>query len=198
MNAPARIALFASGGGSNAQKIIAHFADKQTYIQVVLVICNKSGAGVISLAEQAGIPVLLVNRTQFFSPKSYIAELQEAKIDFIVLAGFLWKIPDVLIKAWPQKIVNIHPALLPKYGGKGMYGHFVHEAVLAAGDAESGMTIHHVDELYDHGRHLFQARCPVLPDDTSETLAKRVLALEHRYYAEVVERAIREASIVND
>lgn len=198
MNSTVRIAIFASGAGSNAQKIIEHFADGHAHIKVALVVCNKSGAGVINLAQQAGIPLMIVERTRFFSPKSYIPELQEAQIDFIVLAGFLWKIPDPLIKAWPQKIVNIHPALLPKYGGKGMYGHFVHEAVLAAGDAESGITIHYVDELYDHGRHLFQARCPVLPGDTPETLAKRVLTLEHQHFAEVVEKAIRKSLLIDD
>lgn len=193
MNSPVRVAIFASGSGSNAQKIIEYFVDGHVTIKVALVVCNRAGAGVIGLAEQAAIPVLMVEKNKFFNTDCYIAELQDANIDFIVLAGFLWKIPDALIKAWPQKIVNIHPALLPKYGGKGMYGHFVHEAVLAAGDAESGITIHYVDELYDHGRHLFQARCPVLPDDKPETLAKRVLVLEHKHFAEVVEKAIRES-----
>lgn len=192
MNAPVRVAIFASGGGSNAQKIIERFADGKANVKIALIVCNKAGAGVIQLAQQARIPVLLVDRSIFFSSDSYVAELHEAKINFIVLAGFLWKIPDALIKAWPQKIINIHPALLPEYGGKGMYGHFVHQAVIAAGDKESGITIHIVDEQYDHGRHLLQARCPVLPDDTPETLAKRVLQLEHQYFAETIEQIIRK------
>jgi formyltetrahydrofolate-dependent phosphoribosylglycinamide formyltransferase len=190
---PTSIALFASGTGSNAQKLYEYFAAPDKGIQVTQLVCNKSTAGVISWANQVGLPVLLVEKEKFFSEKSYVAELQQAGIQFIVLAGFLWKIPDALIRTWPHKIVNIHPALLPKYGGKGMYGHFVHEAVLAAGDAESGITIHLVDEQYDHGQHLFQARCPVLPGDTPQTLARRVQELEHRYFGEVVEKAIKNS-----
>jgi phosphoribosylglycinamide formyltransferase 1 len=192
MNQTIRVAIFASGGGSNAQKIIEHFADNHTNIRIALVVCNKPGAGVLTIAQQAGIPTMMIERSRFFGHESYVPELQTAKIDFIVLAGFLLKIPDVLIKAWPQKIVNIHPALLPKYGGKGMYGHFVHEAVLAAGDKESGITIHYVDELYDHGQHLLQAKCPVLPNDTPETLAKRVLQLEHQHFAKTIEQTIHK------
>ena len=188
-----RIAIFASGGGSNAQKLIEYFSDTRPAVEVALVVCNKPGVGVIQIAKQAAIPVLMVERTQFFSPASCVAELQTARIDFIVLAGFLWKIPNALIKAWPQRIVNIHPALLPKYGGKGMYGHFVHEAVIAAGEKESGITIHLVDEQYDHGHHLFQISCPVLPGDTPETLAKKVLKLEHRHFAEQVEKVIKSS-----
>ncbi len=189
-----RIAIFASGGGSNAAKLIEYFKNSSRGITVALVACNKPGAGVIRIAEQAHIPVLMIERAKFYSAESYVAELKAAGIKFIVLAGFLWKIPDALIKAWPQKIVNIHPALLPKYGGKGMYGHFVHEAVLAAGDRESGITIHFVDEQYDHGKHIFQISCPVLPGDTPELLAKRVLELEHRYFAEQVEKVIMKDS----
>jgi phosphoribosylglycinamide formyltransferase-1 len=186
-----QIALFASGGGSNAHQLIQYFSDEGRNVKVALVVCNKPEAGVISIAAAANIPTLLLERNKFFSPHSYVAELQAANIHFLILAGFLWKIPEALIKNWPQRIVNIHPALLPKYGGKGMYGHFVHEAVIAAGEATSGLTIHLVDEQYDHGRHLFQATCPVLPGDTPATLAQRVLALEHQHFAPQVEKVIR-------
>ena len=191
-----RIAIFASGGGSNAAKLIEYFTDTSRGITVALVVCNKPKAGVIQIAEQYHIPVLMIEKTRFYSTESYVMELKNAGVDFIILAGFLWKIPDSLIKAWPQKIVNIHPALLPKYGGKGMYGHFVHEAVLAAGDTESGITIHFVDEQYDHGKHIFQISCPVLPGDTPELLAKRVLELEHRHFSEQVARVIMEKEIL--
>jgi phosphoribosylglycinamide formyltransferase 1 len=186
-----RIAIFASGGGSNAQKLIEYFSDANKGVEVALVVCNKPGAGIIKIAEDAHLPVLMIERKKFFSEESYVAELQATGVEFIVLAGFLWKIPDALIKAWPQKIVNIHPALLPKYGGKGMYGHFVHEAVIAANEQESGITIHFVDELYDNGGHIFQASCPVLPGDTPEILAKRVLQLEHKHFASEVEKVIK-------
>jgi phosphoribosylglycinamide formyltransferase-1 len=116
--------------------------------------------------------------------------LREKNIDFIVLAGFLWKIPPALISAYPSRIINIHPALLPKYGGKGMYGHFVHEAVIAAGDTESGITIHFVDEQYDHGGTIFQATCPVSPSDTPESLAKKIHVLEHENFPRVIEQTI--------
>jgi len=182
---PVRIALFASGAGSNAQKIIEHFAGSSS-IKAALVVCNNPAAGVLNIAQQAGIPTLLLSKEKFFSGDHYLPELKEGGIDFIVLAGFLWKVPAELIQAYPQKIVNIHPALLPKYGGKGMYGHFVHEAVLAAGEKESGISIHYVDELYDHGSIIFQARCAVDAGDTPDTLAAKVHQLEHAHYPEQI------------
>ncbi len=151
-----RIAIFASGAGSNAQKIIEYFTNHAT-IQVALVVCNKPGAGVLAIAASHGVPTLLIEKEPFFRGDGYVDELKKAGIDYIILAGFLWKIPSVLIQAYPDKIINIHPALLPKWGGKGMYGQFVHEAVIAAQDAESGITVHMVDEIYDHGQTLFQA-----------------------------------------
>jgi phosphoribosylglycinamide formyltransferase-1 len=187
-----RLAVFASGNGSNAQRIIDHFRG-HTYIYVALVVCNKPGAGVIGRAEKAGIPVLQIERERFLRGDAYLPELRAAGIGFIVLAGFLWKLPPALIAAYPQRIVNIHPALLPAYGGKGMWGQHVHAAVLAAGDAESGITIHYVDEHYDHGDHLFQVRCPVLPGDTAETLAARIHELEHRWFPEIIEKAVLAA-----
>jgi phosphoribosylglycinamide formyltransferase-1 len=195
-----RIAIFASGAGSNAQKIIEYFSPSQTHpegeglkapkIVISLIVCNKPGAGVLKIAEAHHVPTLLIEKEKFFRGNAYVDELKSACIDFIVLAGFLWKIPDALIAAYPKKIVNIHPALLPKYGGKGMYGAFVHEAVLASGDAESGISIHYVDEHYDHGDLIFQARCPVLKDDTPDSLAQRIHQLEHKHYPQVIEKLI--------
>lgn len=188
------IAIFASGAGSNAQKIIAHFAGSRS-VKISLIVCNKPGAGILQIAEKEGIPALLIEKDAFFRGSSLIPELQAASIDLIVLAGFLWKIPPALIKAFPRKIVNIHPALLPAYGGKGMYGRFVHQAVVDNKEKESGITIHYVDELYDHGQIIFQARCPVLPDDTAETLAARVLQLEHRHFPLVVDELTRQNTV---
>jgi len=187
-----RIAIFASGAGSNAQQIINHFrSSKDT--KVALVVCNKPGAGVLSIAEKENIPFRLVSKNAFFSTGYCLAELQSNKIDFIVLAGFLWKIPGQIISAYPKKIVNIHPALLPKYGGAGMYGHFVHEAVILNKEDESGITIHYVDELYDHGAIIFQAKCTVDASDTPDTLAQKIHALEHANYPAQIEKIISKA-----
>jgi phosphoribosylglycinamide formyltransferase-1 len=197
------IAIFASGAGSNAEKIIeytspltppdrvekggAKMEGKSKAYKVALIVCNKAGAGVLEVAKTHNIPAMLLDKEKFFRGNAYVDELKAAQIDAIVLAGFLWKVPPALVHAYPNRILNIHPALLPKYGGKGMYGNFVHEAVIAAGDKESGITIHVVDELYDHGHHIFQAICPVLPGDTPATLAARIHALEHANYPKVIE-----------
>jgi len=184
-----RIAIFASGAGSNAQKIIEHF-EQHEQVHISLVVCNKPGAGVLKIAAEHGIPVLLIEKEQFFRGNAYVDELKEQQIDFIVLAGFLWKIPVALIRAYPQKMVNIHPALLPNFGGKGMYGRFVHEAVLEQKEKESGISIHFVDDLYDHGEVIFQARCNVNADDTAETLAQRIHELEHKHFATEIEKLL--------
>lgn len=184
-----RIAIFASGGGSNAARIMEKFRNHPT-IKVAMVVCNKPGAGVLAIAAQHNIPVLLIEKERFFRGDAYLPELKNAGIDFIALAGFLWKIPAALIQAFPQRIVNIHPALLPNYGGKGMYGQHVHQAVVDNKEKHSGITIHLVDEQYDHGLPVLQATCPVLPDDTALTLSRRVLALEHKHYPEVIERLL--------
>ncbi len=180
-----RLAIFASGTGSNAEKIITYFAQNPVII-ISLIVCNRPDAGVLEIARKYGIETLLLEKEKFFRGNAYTQELRDKQIDLIVLAGFLWKIPARLIDAFRGNILNIHPSLLPKYGGKGMYGHFVHEAVIEAGEKETGITIHLVDEHYDHGRHLFQAVCPVLQGDTPETLAARVLRLEHENFPRVI------------
>ena len=184
-----QIAIFASGAGSNAKKIIEYFHGHKG-ITVSLIVYNKPGAGVVSIAEQADIPTLLIEKEKFFRGNAYIDELKERGIGFIVLAGFLWKIPDALIKAYPGKIINIHPALLPNYGGKGMYGGFVHEAVITNKEKESGITIHYVDEHYDHGDIIFQARCAIEEGDSPEMLAKKIHLLEHEYYPKIIEETV--------
>jgi len=183
------IAIFASGAGSNAQKIIDHFRH-HSLIRISLIVCNKPGAGVLAIAGKENIPSILIDKEKFFRGDAYVPELKERGISFIVLAGFLWKIPSALTKAFPGKIINIHPALLPKYGGKGMYGRFVHEAVIAAGDKESGITIHYVDEIYDHGKIIFQDKCIVLPTDTPDTLAQKIHELEHKNFPAVIEKLL--------
>ena len=184
-----QLAIFASGTGSNAARIIDHFRDHAD-IRVGLIVCNKPGAGVLGIAEREGVPVLMVEKERFLMGDGYAGELEKRDIDLIVLAGFLWKIPLTVIRAYPGKIVNIHPALLPKYGGKGMYGRFVHEAVIAASEKETGITIHYVDELYDHGASIFQAKVVVEPGDTPETLAKKVHLLEHEHFPRIIEEVL--------
>ena len=181
----AKIAIFASGAGSNAQEIINQFSDS-AHINISLIVCNKPDAGVLQIAEKARVLSLFIEKERFFNGDNYLPELKKQDIDFIVLAGFLWKMPAALIHAYPKKILNIHPALLPKHGGKGMYGSKLHEAVIAAGEKESGITIHYVDELYDHGEIIFQAKCAVAPHDTPETLAQKIHLLEHANYPGVI------------
>ena len=185
-----QIAIFSSGNGSNAKKIIDHLASlKEKGIStagVSLIVCNKPGAGVLKIAEENSIPTLLIEKEKFSRGNAYIDELKTAGIDFIVLAGFLWMIPIALVKAFHGKMINIHPALLPKYGGKGMYGKFVHETVIANKEKESGITIHYVDEVYDHGQIILQATCLVSEDETPESLAKKVQVLEHRHFPATV------------
>jgi phosphoribosylglycinamide formyltransferase-1 len=184
-----RIAIFASGTGTNAARIMDYFADHPA-AQVTLVVCNKPNAGVLAIAATHQVDTLLIERERFFDRDGYVAVLTENKIDWIILAGFLWKIPQSLLQHFRGHIVNIHPALLPNFGGKGMYGNRVHEAVLATKATESGITIHFVDEEYDHGATIFQARCPVLATDTADTLATRIHALEHQHYSRVIEELV--------
>lgn len=179
-----RLAIFASGSGSNAENIIQYF-QKEEQVKVVLVLTNNPSAYVLERAERLSVPSVCFTRQEMESG-SLLQKLKENKIDLIVLAGFLWKIPSEIIEAYPHAIINIHPALLPKYGGKGMYGDKVHQAVVAAGETESGITIHYIDEQYDCGSTIFQAKCPVLPSDDYHQVAEKVHALEYRYYPEVI------------
>ena len=196
---PIHVAIFASGAGSNARKIIEYFenqydsefsAKSTRPIKVSLIVCNVPTAGVLEIAKEKGIPTLLINKTEFASG-GYVESLKNADIDFIVLAGFLWKVPEVLVNAFPKAIVNIHPALLPNYGGKGMYGSRVHEAVIAAGESKSGITIHWVDANYDEGDIIFQAECTIEAGDSPEILAQKIHALEHQHFAPVIEKLLR-------
>jgi phosphoribosylglycinamide formyltransferase-1 len=183
------IAILASGAGSNAQKILEYFSDRMD-IAVRLIVSNKPEAGVLNIAKLASVDTLVVSRDSFYSSTDLLVELDKHNIDFIVLAGFLWLIPPYLIQHYPERIINIHPALLPKYGGKGMYGHFVHEAVHLAKDTHSGITIHYVNEKYDEGSIVFQERCEILPSDQPEDIAKKVQVLEHSYYPTVIDQLV--------
>lgn len=185
-----RLAIFASGSGSNAEKIAEHFAN-HSEIEVSLILSNNPQAGVIARARRLHIPVILFDRKTFYETHKVVEILQNEHIDLVVLAGFMMLIPETMVHAFPNKIVNIHPALLPKYGGKGMYGHFVHEAVVSAQEPESGISIHYVNERYDEGDIIFQATCPVTPTDTPEDVAAKVQILEHKHYPEVVEKLLQ-------
>ncbi len=180
------IAIFASGNGSNAENIAKYFAGHPK-IKVSCFLVNRPDAYVVERAKKLNIPAIIFDREQFYKTGFVLEKLKECGIDLIVLAGFLWLIPKNLIDAYPQKIINIHPALLPKFGGKGMYGDNVHRAVLEAGEKQSGISIHYVNEHYDQGDIIFQATTPVYPGDTIETLAKRIHQLEYEHYPKIIE-----------
>lgn len=203
---PIHVAIFASGAGSNAKKIIEYFENKSTPIKISLIVCNVPGAGVLEIAKSKGIPTLLINKTEF-TATGYVESLHNADIHFIVLAGFLWKVPEVLVNAYQpgmkidssmvngktntaRGIINIHPALLPNYGGKGMYGARVHEAVVAAGEKETGITIHWVDAHYDEGDIIFQTKCGLDETDTPSSVADKIHALEHAHFAPTIEKIL--------
>lgn len=186
-----RIAIFASGSGTNAQRIAEYFNGSQKVL-INRIYCNKPDAFVLKRAENLKIPATVFNRKDFYETNRIVNKLIEEKTDLIVLAGFLWLIPENLLKAFSNRIINIHPALLPKYGGKGMYGQRVHEAVIESGDTESGISIHYVNEQYDKGKIIFQAKCKVDPEDTPESLAAKIHQLEYRYFSEVIENLLIE------
>ncbi len=186
-----KIAIFASGNGSNAENITKYFAGHPK-IKVSCFFVNRPDAFVIERAKKLNIPVVIFKREQFYNSDFVLKKLNEYDIDLIVLAGFLWLIPKNLIDAYPQKIINIHPALLPKFGGKGMYGDNVHRAVLEAGEKQSGISIHYVNEHYDQGDIIFQTTTPVFPDDTIETLAKRIHQLEYEHYPKIIELLLND------
>ncbi len=184
-----RIAIFASGAGSNTAAIIEYFRHHET-ICVALIVCNKPGAGVLAIAEKENVPSLLIVKEEFNRGHGYLPNLKEHRIDFIVLAGFLWKIPSVLIQAFPNAIINIHPALLPNFGGRGMYGMNVHSAIIGSNQKESGITIHYVDEQYDNGDIIFQERLAISEKETPESLAKKIHMLEHQHFPRVIEQVV--------
>ena len=179
------IALFSSGSGSNAENIIRYFHSNPE-VSFPLILSNKVDAYVHQRAKALGVSSLTFSKAEWEESEHILQLLQEKKVDFIVLAGFLLKVPSKLIAAYPDKIINIHPALLPKYGGKGMYGQHVHEAVVAAGEKESGITIHYVNEHYDEGNIIFQAKCAVLPTDTADDVAEKVHQLEYDYFPKII------------
>ena len=182
-----RIAVFASGSGTNFQQICEYFNEKNKDIKIGLLIVNKKNAYVLERAKQLNVKSQYFNREDFYSSDRVVECLKENQIDFIVLAGFLWLIPDNILKEYPNKIINIHPALLPNYGGKGMHGHHVHEAVIAAKESESGITIHYVNEHYDEGNIIFQAKCSITPEDTADSLAEKIHLLEKEHFPKVID-----------
>jgi phosphoribosylglycinamide formyltransferase-1 len=185
------IAIFASGSGTNADNIIKYFSTSN-FAKVTLVLSNKPDAFVLERAAKLGVPSIFFDRSQFYSSGTVSDYLKKYKIDFIVLAGFLWLVPSSILSSYKMKIINIHPALLPAYGGKGMYGDRVHKAVLANSEKESGITIHYVNEKYDDGDIIFQARCKVLPGDSPDSLAHRIHDLEYKHFPAVIEKLILE------
>ncbi|REJ82839.1 MAG: phosphoribosylglycinamide formyltransferase [Bacteroidetes bacterium] len=184
-----RLSVFASGSGTNAENIIRHF-NSSKYFKVVSVYCNKPDAAVIGRAKKLHVPCRIFNRDDFYYEGNVLKWLKEDQTDFIVLAGFLLLVPNELITAFPDRIINIHPALLPKFGGKGFYGSRVHQAVTEAGEVMSGITVHLVNEKFDEGRIIFQAGCHVSRSDTAESLAKKIHELEYRYFPRVIEKFI--------
>ncbi|MBK8518701.1 MAG: phosphoribosylglycinamide formyltransferase [Saprospiraceae bacterium] len=184
-----KLAILASGGGSNANQIIKHFQN-HPFISVVLIVTNNPSARVLNLARISRIPDIIITKDDIYKSDTFLQTLKEKEIDVIILAGFLWLIPSNLIEAYPDKILNIHPSLLPKYGGKGMYGHHVHDAVKTNGEQESGMTIHIVNKEYDDGNIIFQEKCSITESMSSEDIAKEVLKLEHKNYSKIIEQYI--------
>ena len=183
------IAIFASGIGSNAEKIITYFKSSEK-ISIALLVSNNKEAGVLNIAKKNNIPIQIIEKENFFKGDAYLSELEKYQVNFIVLAGFLWKIPLKLIHAFPHAIINIHPALLPAYGGKGMYGMRVHESVIAHHEIQSGITIHYVDEIYDHGKIIFQEKCNLEKNETPDSLAAKIHQLEHTYFAPQIEKLL--------
>ena len=184
-----KIAILGSGGGTNAQAIIDRFRN-HPFIEVSQVISNNSSARILERAYENHISTFVINRNSLYETGQLLEILNEAKIDLVVLAGFLWLIPKNLIEQFPKKIINIHPTLLPNFGGKGMYGMYVHKAVIAAKEKKSGITIHFVNEKFDSGEVIFQKSISLSPEETAESLSKKVLKLEHQHFPEVIEKLL--------
>ena len=189
MEKPIRLAILGSGNGTNAQQISEYFAGR-TDVEVACIIYSKRDAYIAERAKRLGIESRYFGRADFYENGAVMDYLRQKQVDWVILAGFLWLVPQEMLAAYPGHIINIHPALLPKYGGKGMYGHHVHEAVVANHETESGITIHIVDEHYDRGTTLFQARCSVTPDDTPDTLAAKIHLLEKEHFPRVIDQTI--------
>lgn len=185
-----RIAIFASGSGSNAQRIIEYFEGRKE-TEISLILSNSENAYVLERASALEVPAYVFNRKMFYESNQVCDILKEIGIDFIVLAGFLWLIPDNILKGWPNRIVNIHPALLPKFGGKGMYGDKVHKAVIEAGEKETGITIHYVNEKYDDGAVIFQESFNISADDTPDSIAEKIHVLEHEHFPVVIDDLLK-------
>lgn len=183
------IAIFASGSGTNAENIIKYFSTKKS-AKVTLVLSNKSHAEVLKRAQNFGVETLFFERDDFYNTDIVLGYLLKTKIDFIVLAGFLWLVPPAITKEYKNRIVNIHPALLPAYGGKGMYGEAVHRAVINSRDHESGITIHYVNDHYDKGDIIFQTKCSIDPNDDHESLARKIHALEYEHFPRIIEELV--------
>jgi len=184
-----KLAIFASGSGSNAENIARYFQHSADVV-ITLILTNKADAFVLERAKKMEIPTVIFSKKELLESDSLLKLLQKQEIDWVILAGFLLKIPENLLKAYPNRILNIHPALLPKYGGKGMYGSRVHEAVVAAKEVESGITVHYVNSCYDEGNIIFQATCPVLSSDTANEVAEKVHRLEYDYFPKVIDQTI--------
>ncbi len=184
------IAIFASGSGTNAQRIAEYFAPNKE-VSITRIFCNKPDAYVLQRAQKLNIPTMIFDRKDFYHSGKVFQQLKDDATDFIVLAGFLWLIPSNIIASFNKKVINIHPALLPNYGGKGMYGHHVHQAVMASGDNESGITIHYVNENYDEGNIIFQAKCKIENGDTPESLAAKIHELEYTHFPLIIEQVIQ-------
>ena len=184
-----RLAVFASGSGSNAQRLAEYFAGSGI-AEVSVIYCNNPDAFVLERARLLGIPAVLIKRDSFYNDITVLDDLKSREIDWVILAGFLWLVPDYILKAFPKRIINIHPALLPAYGGKGMYGMKVHQAVIAARESESGITIHYVNEKYDEGDIVFQAKCTIEKEDTPEMLAAKIHELEFEHFPRLIEKLI--------
>ncbi len=189
-----RIAIFAFGNGTNAANLIDYFSDHHS-IEVSLIICNRAKAGVLDVAKTKGIPIEVVPSKNWKEGKTPLISLEKNQIDWIVLAGFLLKVPDYVLKAYPKRIINIHPALLPNFGGKGMYGNYVHQAVLDSGIDETGITIHLVNENYDEGEIIFQAKTSVEEADDVDSLSRKVHQLEYKYFPKQIERFVHSNSV---
>lgn len=185
-----RIAIFASGSGTNAQRITEYFRERPGFISVDLILSNRKDAFVLERAKNLGVPSKTFSRQEFYESNLIPDLLKQYAIDYVVLAGFLWLVPDSVLNAFPDKILNIHPALLPAYGGKGMFGMRVHEAVISHHDKESGITVHIVNSRYDEGNILFQTKCTISETETPESLAQKIHGLEYEYFPRVIEHYI--------